>query len=85
MCWRLEGGKKPTGKRSRKIVAHHTRETDNRVRASSDQADFIWADTTWVHERSDLKLTDNQRLNHFHNHFEVRIELFVCVVFPNGI
>jgi tubulin polyglutamylase TTLL9 len=38
--------------------------------------DFFWADVHWVHETFDhVYLQENQRINHFRNHYEAKSKL----------
>ncbi|KAG5460890.1 MAG: tubulin-tyrosine ligase family-domain-containing protein [Olpidium bornovanus] len=42
------------------------------VDSDSDDWDFFWADVQWVHENFDrMHLGENQRINHFRNHYEL--------------
>jgi hypothetical protein len=39
---------------------------------SETEWDFYWADVHWVHDAFDhIYLHENQRINHFRNHYEV--------------
>ena len=62
MLLKEEDGKKATG--------IHCSNSD--VLTTSDEWDIMWGDKEWMKEVFDtLHLGENQRVNHFRNHFEV--------------